>query len=113
MVCALEFRFRATIIISLIPMTRSFAFKVSTLLSVLVWHGYARQAYRSVHPAEERQFPDSRFGRSRQRRAEVNPTTIREFYSTVLHIPGLDYKQLSQYYNGLDRRLTDGPRSCD
>ncbi|MDA0346830.1 MAG: DUF1501 domain-containing protein [Verrucomicrobia bacterium] len=41
------------------------------------------------------------------RRAEVNPTTIWEFYSTVLHILGLDYKQLSWYHNGLDRRLTD------
>jgi len=41
------------------------------------------------------------------RRAEVNPTSIWEFYSTVLHILGLDYKQLSWYHNGLDRRLTD------
>ena len=41
------------------------------------------------------------------RRAEVNPTTIWEFYSTVLHILGLDYQQLSWYHSGLDRRLTD------
>ncbi len=41
------------------------------------------------------------------RRAEVNPTTIWEFYSTVLHILGLDFKQLSWYHSGLDRRLTD------
>ena len=41
------------------------------------------------------------------RRAEINPTTIWEFYSTVLHILGLDYQQLSWYHNGLDRRLTD------
>ena len=41
------------------------------------------------------------------RRAEENPTTIWEFYSTVLRILGLDYKRLSWYYNGLDRRLTD------
>ncbi len=41
------------------------------------------------------------------RRAEENPTTIWEFYSTVLHILGLDYNQLSWYHNGLDRRLTD------
>lgn len=41
------------------------------------------------------------------RRAEQNPTTIWEFYSTVLHLLGLDYKQLSWYHNGLDRRLTD------
>ena len=41
------------------------------------------------------------------RRAEVNPTSIWEFYSTVLHILGLDYNKLSWYHNGLDRRLTD------
>ena len=41
------------------------------------------------------------------RRAEVNPTSIWEFYSTVLHILGLNYEQLSYYHNGLDRRLTD------
>jgi hypothetical protein len=41
------------------------------------------------------------------RRAEKNPTTIWEFHSTVLHLMGLDFNQLSWYYNGLDRRLTD------
>lgn len=41
------------------------------------------------------------------RRAEENPTTIWEFYSTVLHLLGLDYERLSYYHNGLDRRLTD------
>ena len=41
------------------------------------------------------------------RRAEVNPTSIWEFYSTVLHILGLDYNKLAWYHNGLDRRLTD------
>ena len=41
------------------------------------------------------------------RRAEKNPTTIWEFHSTVLHLLGLDFNQLSWYYNGLDRRLTD------
>ncbi len=41
------------------------------------------------------------------RRAEQNPTTIWEFYSTVLHVLGLDYSRLSWYHNGLDRRLTD------
>lgn len=41
------------------------------------------------------------------RRAEQNPTTIWEYYSTVLHLLGLDYDRLSWYYNGLDRRLTD------
>ena len=41
------------------------------------------------------------------RRAEVNPTSIWEFYSTVLHILGLDYNKLSWYHNGFERRLTD------
>ena len=41
------------------------------------------------------------------RRAEVNPTSIWEFYSTVLHILGLDYNKLAWYHNGFDRRLTD------
>ncbi len=41
------------------------------------------------------------------RRAAVNPTTIWEFYATVLHLVGLDFRQLSYYHNGLDRRLTD------
>jgi hypothetical protein len=41
------------------------------------------------------------------RRAAVNPTTVWEFYSTVLHLLGLDYQQLGYYHNGLDRRLTD------
>ena len=41
------------------------------------------------------------------RRAEVDPTTIRDFYSTVLHLLGLDYEKLSYYHNGIDQRLTD------
>ena len=41
------------------------------------------------------------------RRAEQNPTTIWEYYSTVLHLLGLDYDRLSWYHNGLDRKLTD------
>jgi len=41
------------------------------------------------------------------RRAEENPTTIWEFHSTVLQLMGLDFNELSWYYNGLDRRLTD------
>ena len=41
------------------------------------------------------------------RRAQENRTTIWEFYTTVLHILGLDYNQFSWYHNGLDRRLTD------
>ena len=41
------------------------------------------------------------------RRAEVNPTTVWDFYATVLHLLGFDHKQLTWYHNGLDRRLTD------
>ncbi len=41
------------------------------------------------------------------RRAERNPTSVWEYYSTVLHLLGLDYEKLSWYHNGLDRRLTD------
>lgn len=41
------------------------------------------------------------------RRAEVDPTTIWDFYSTVLHLLGLDYEKLSYYHNGIDQRLTD------
>lgn len=41
------------------------------------------------------------------RRAEVNPTTVWEYYATVLHLLGLDFRQLRWYHNGLDRQLTD------
>jgi len=41
------------------------------------------------------------------RRAVENPTSIWEFYSTVLHLLGLDYERLTWYHNGLDRALTD------
>lgn len=41
------------------------------------------------------------------RRAEVNPTTVWDFYATVLQLLGFDHKKLTWYYNGLDRRLTD------
>lgn len=41
------------------------------------------------------------------RRAEVNPTTVWDFYATVLQILGFDHEQLTWYHNGLDRRLTD------
>ncbi len=41
------------------------------------------------------------------RRAEVNPTTVWDFYATVLHLLGFDHEQLTWYHNGLDRRLTD------
>lgn len=41
------------------------------------------------------------------RRAEVNPTTVWDFYATVLHLLGFDHRRLTHYHNGLDRRLTD------
>ncbi len=41
------------------------------------------------------------------RRAAINPTTVWDFYATVLHLLGFDHEQLTWYHNGLDRRLTD------
>jgi hypothetical protein len=41
------------------------------------------------------------------RRAEVNPTTVWDFYATVLRVLGFDHERLTWYHNGLDRRLTD------
>jgi len=40
------------------------------------------------------------------RRAEINPTTVWDFYATVLHLLGFDHERLTYYHNGLDRRLT-------
>ena len=41
------------------------------------------------------------------RRAEVNPTTVWDFYATVQHLLGFDHERLTWYHNGLNRRLTD------
>ena len=41
------------------------------------------------------------------RRAEQQPTTVWDFYATVLDILGFDHTKLTWYHNGLDRRLTD------
>jgi hypothetical protein len=41
------------------------------------------------------------------RRAEQDPTTVWDFYATVLHLLGFDHQRLTWYHNGLDRRLTD------
>jgi len=41
------------------------------------------------------------------RRAELNPTTVWDFYATVLHLLGFEHEKLTWYHNGLDRRLTD------
>jgi hypothetical protein len=40
------------------------------------------------------------------RRAEDKPTTVWDFYATVLHLLGYDHEKLTYYNNGLDRRLT-------
>jgi len=41
------------------------------------------------------------------RRAVGTPTTVWDFYTTVLHLLGLDHERLTYYHNGLDRRLID------
>ena len=41
------------------------------------------------------------------RQAIEKPTTVWDFYATVLHLLGLDHESLTFYHNGLDRRLTD------
>jgi hypothetical protein len=41
------------------------------------------------------------------RRAEVNPTTVWDFYATVQHLLGFQHEQVTYYHNGLNRRLTD------
>lgn len=41
------------------------------------------------------------------RRSVQNVTNVWQFYSTVLHILGLDFDKVSYYHNGLDRKLTD------
>lgn len=41
------------------------------------------------------------------RRSIENPTTVWDFYATVLRILGLDHTRLTWYHNGFDRRLTD------
>jgi hypothetical protein len=41
------------------------------------------------------------------RRAASDPVTVWDFYATALEILGFDHRQLTYYYNGLNRRLTD------
>ena len=41
------------------------------------------------------------------RRAAENPTTVHDFWATVLHLLGLDHEKLTWYHNGINRRLTD------
>ncbi|WP_425613473.1 DUF1501 domain-containing protein [Anatilimnocola sp. NA78] len=41
------------------------------------------------------------------RRSVEFVTNVWEFYSTVLHLLGMDYDKLTWYHNGFDRKLTD------
>lgn len=41
------------------------------------------------------------------RRAELNPSTVWDFYASALHLLGFEHEKLTWYHNGLDRRLTD------
>lgn len=41
------------------------------------------------------------------RRAAMNPTTVWDFYATVMHLLGFNHEQLTWYHNGLNRRITD------
>lgn len=40
-------------------------------------------------------------------RAVVDPITPHDFHATILHLLGLDHRQLTFYHNGIERRLTD------
>ncbi|MGI9428516.1 MAG: DUF1501 domain-containing protein, partial [Bythopirellula sp.] len=41
------------------------------------------------------------------RRAAEHPSTVWDFYATVMYLLGLDHERVTFYHNGLDRRLTD------
>ena len=41
------------------------------------------------------------------RRAAEHPTTVYDFYATVLDLLGIDHERLTFYHNGIERRLTD------
>ena len=40
-------------------------------------------------------------------RAVENPTTCNDVHATILHLLGVDHKELTFRHNGIDRRLTD------
>jgi len=40
-------------------------------------------------------------------KAVENVATVYDFHATILHLLGLNHKQLTFYHNGIDRRLTD------
>ena len=41
------------------------------------------------------------------RRSVESVSTVYDFYATVLHLLGLNFRKLGYYHNGLERRLTD------
>ena len=36
-----------------------------------------------------------------------NPTQVYDIHATILHLLGIDHRQLTVRHNGIDRRLTD------
>lgn len=40
-------------------------------------------------------------------KASESPVTVYDFHATILHLLGLDHKDLNWYHNGIRRRLTD------
>ena len=40
-------------------------------------------------------------------KAVQNVVTVHDFHATILHLLGINHKQLTYRHNGLDRRLTD------
>ena len=38
--------------------------------------------------------------------AVVNPHHLRDLHATILHLMGLDHKQLTYFYGGLEQKLT-------
>ncbi len=40
-------------------------------------------------------------------KAVENVSTVYDFHATILHLLGLNHKQLTYYHNGFERRLTD------
>ena len=41
------------------------------------------------------------------RRSVENVSPVYDFYATILHLLGLDFRKLGYYHNGLERRLTN------
>jgi hypothetical protein len=45
-------------------------------------------------------------------RAQTNKVSVNDFHATILHLLGVDHRQLTYFHNGLDKRLT-GPDEAD